>query len=139
MGYSVAIASAILFISLLLSFSFIYAGVNFSINAVEEGFKENLSLKDTRVHTKISVQSSNLSMPESEIVLLNEGSTEIRTTTLNILVNGHLVTENIVITVEGKTTEFWFPGEILKVQLTNLTHTPEKVKIVTGNGSYILV
>ncbi|MEM3396592.1 MAG: hypothetical protein QW620_02910 [Thermoplasmata archaeon] len=139
MGYSVAVASAILFTSLLLSFSFIYMGVNFSIDALEHGFNEGLSVRDAKLHTLISVYASNLSMPESEIVLFNSGSTEIRVTTLNIIVNGILITQNLTMTVEGKTTEFWYPGEYLKVQISNLTYIPEKVKIVSGNGSYALI
>lgn len=139
MGYSVAVASAILFTSLLLCFSFIYMGINFSIDAIENGLSERLSLKDARFHTIISVYWFNLSMPESEIVLFNGGSTEIRTSTINILVDGAIVTKNCTLTVEGKTTDFWYPGEFLTIQLSNLTFIPSKIKIVTGNGSYTLI
>ncbi|MCX8173138.1 MAG: hypothetical protein N3F63_00795 [Thermoplasmata archaeon] len=139
MGYSVAVASAILFTSLLLCFSFIYMGINFSIDAVERGFTENLSLRDAKLHTQVVVYAANLSIPESEIMLLNEGSTEIRTSTINILVNGVIVTQNLTISVDGKPTEFWYPGEYLKIQMSNLTAMPGKIKIVTGNGCYALI
>lgn len=139
MGYSVAVASAILFTSLLLCFSFIYMGVNFSIDTVQQGFNDNLATKEAKLHTNLLVNSTNLAMPESEIELLNAGSTEIPTATIDIIVDGWLITENYTMSVEGENTSIWYPGEMLKIQLTNLTHKPEKIKIVAGNGSYALI
>lgn len=139
MGYSVAVATAILFTSLLLCFSFLYMGVNFSINAIQKGIDESLATMNAKIHTKILVNSTSLGMPESEIELLNAGSTAIGTATIDILVDGLLLRENYTISVEGKETPLWFPGEMLHIEITNLTHVPQKVKIVVGNGAYVLI
>ncbi|MGC9060297.1 MAG: hypothetical protein ACP5JR_03555 [Thermoplasmata archaeon] len=139
MGYSVAVASAILFTSLLLSFSFIYAGVNFSLDAVQEGFNQSIEIRESKFHTSLTAVFWNLSMPETEIQLLNNGSVELNTNTIDILVDGVLQKENTTLLVNGQISAVCYPGEILTIKITNLTAVPEKVKIVAGNGAYTVI
>jgi|GEM_PF-1307430 len=134
MGYSVAVASAILFTSLLIAFSFVYTGVNFATGCVEDGFNEMMRIKEEKAHTCIGIVSYNLSAPTTTLELINSGTTEINTGSLDVLIDGILIEENITVTVNGAITSICFPGEKFSVEITNLTGTPEKVKIVAGNG-----
>lgn len=137
MGFSVAVASAILFTAFLVSAAVVYEALNESYRSARTGDEGRLQRDRERQATKIEFVSGDYNNTTStlNLTVLNNGTAALKVSGTEVLVNGTSVTANITnATVEGKVTDIWAPAERLFLSINITASTPLRIKVITGNG-----
>jgi flagellar protein FlaF len=136
LGFSVAAAAAILFAGGLVSLTVVMQ----ANDSASKDLRDARELADKRtadqLNTRISLINGTANGTAVEFNLTNNGSVIIHLNTLEVLVNGTLLTGAVTLrTVDGaSSTNLWAPGQTLHMRLTGALSGPATVKVVTDTG-----
>lgn len=142
MGFSTVAASAILMLA-----GFFSAGVYLedwkaSQQFIQDAEREAAGLWDDRVHTQVALDNTNYS-PGSDrftVTLLNDGSTVLRASDLDWVIDGAWKNDIIFsTTVDGDPTgDVWLPDTLLVVVFDPIPSAPSRLAVTTGNGARLV-
>lgn len=116
MGMSVSAATAIMFTTFVILFGVVFGAIDHYQSSTINAQQQNLDREQEIRDTAIGLVSVNLTT--DQIVLLNSGSSTIKLSDVDILMNGtYLQSSSYTVQVSGVShTELWAPGEELIVQ-----------------------
>lgn len=136
MGFSVAAAAAILFAGGLVCFSVVVASVETASESVRQAREREDARTLDRAHSNIGLLNGTANGTALDLNLTNNGSVVIHVRTLEVLVNGTLLTANITLrAVDGQNaTNLWAPGQTLHLVVRSSAGAPATVKLVTDTG-----
>lgn len=123
MGFSVVIASAILFSAALIFSAVIYDSLDNSLQELRESEEERHDMNIEKLNTRISIIDVTVENNEVRIEASNTGNTIIILEKddlflLDVLVNGSLTSDRITgYMVENSGSTFWGPGEDIIIYL----------------------
>jgi flagellar protein FlaF len=136
MGFSVSSASAVIFISLFVTFGMVYSAVSNSTEQVNDAERlasdQFVDQRNTNLNVTQASYSSNTLVVEAN----NTGSTPLSLSETDLLVDNDHVAESEydVLTVDGRTdTDLWLPGETLRVEVS-FPSRPDRVLVASEHG-----
>lgn len=136
MGLSVAASSAIIFVGFLMVATLLMTAIDSTLMGIEDNFKEAQDRQSDYAMTMLHVDNVTNNTTVVFINITNTGSTVLKVSNMDVLVNGSLVTDKIKNhSVSGSTTtNIWAPNERLYLELNLTAKTGERVTVVAGNG-----
>ena len=124
MGFSVSIASAILFSTFLFLSFFLFGSLNNTLNAYQDASEDDYELNMERRNTDLDFLECSYNKISGELKLwIKNDSNDVVLDPwrCEFLVNGTFVTDHIdTLTIGGVNTTVWHPGETLRAVLTNV-------------------
>jgi len=135
-GFSVAAAAAIVFTGAVISFAILQGSLQSASDQVQEAQESQVSHQQDLLNTRISLLNGTANGTVFDLNLTNAGSTVIHKGSIDLVINGTLVTANITnATVDGvAASNLWAPGQTLRLIGTSLVVGPADIKLVTDNG-----
>ncbi len=136
MGFSTSAAVAVLSIGFLISVGLLYPAVEQSVQDVSEA-------TDTREDRMHDTRNSEIVLHEAtynsttdvlDVTVNNSGTVTMDVEATDLLVDGVIAT-NRSTHVDGVADRgLWVAGEQLRIEVGDVTTTPERVVVVTGTG-----
>ncbi len=139
MGFSVT-ASNVIFIVAILGVGTVASSHYWTTTKVlEEAKDDRSSLLTDRQHTTMTlVGTPNYQNGPDRytVTVINDGTTILKVSELDYIVDGVHNTDVESTTVEGSaSTDLWMPGETFVLQLRPITSEPDYFAIIAGNGA----
>ncbi len=131
MGFSVSASTAIIFAGLFLAFGMLYPAMSNSYERVQDAqFDRDGALLEER-NTDIELESAS----NEEIRVINTGSTSLKTTEVDLVLNGeYQPRETIDVSVDGADgSELWLPGETLVIESAEI-NSDDRFVVITKHG-----
>ncbi len=136
MGFSVTAAFALMMIAYLVAFGAVVAVLNSNFKAVNVAEKQQLKLKVEKENTDFRIVSINatnttLTTYSLKVVLYNDGSVTLNSSSFSVLVDG-VLQQNVSYNVS-----YFFPLEYMQFTIDSLPGTvgsTHRLEVVSGNG-----
>ncbi|MHB9287175.1 flagellin [Halobacteriales archaeon Cl-PHB] len=138
MGFSVSGSAALVFVGLFLAFGMYHSATANSFERVSDAERDRSdALLDAR-NTALTISNASYDSSANELTVEvnNTGSTQLRVSETDLLVDGAYRTGwASAATVAGDAdTDLWLTAEQLSVTLTGISSQPDRVKVVTGSA-----
>lgn len=138
MGFSVSGATAVLFVGLLASAAIFVPAVDHYTEQRSDALTAYNEQVLTQQNTAVTVVNATYENATGDLTIRvrNTGASTLSVSTLTLVVDGEYRTlRQSAVQVEAvSTTDVWGPGETLSITLSEVSETPERMKLITGTG-----
>ena len=134
MGLSVSAASAILFSSFIIVFGAMFGSINMYQDKIQTAQEDNFHRSLEAQATSIGI--SMVDVANGTITVVNQGTTAVDPSKLDLLINGTIETSSISgFSVEGHPgSNLWLTGEVLSLH-TDANIVGAHIELVTEGGT----
>ena len=136
MGMSVAASSAIIFTGFLLASTALIVAIDSTVMDIQQELSQSLDRQGDTAQTSLKIDNATKNLTKIFINVTNTGSSQLKVSGIQVLVNGTLRTGKIVkhIVAGSTTTDIWAPAETLYIELNTKGISGQRVSVITGNG-----
>lgn len=136
MGMSVAASSAIIFTGFLLASTALIVAIDSTVMDIQQELSQSLDRQGDTAQTSLKIDNATKNITKIFINVTNTGSSQLKVSGIQVLVNGTLRTGKIVkhIVAGSTTTDIWAPAETLYIELNTKGISGQRVSVITGNG-----
>lgn len=136
MGFSTSAAVAVLSIGLLICVGALYPVVEQSaLDVSDANERQHDRMMDARnSDVVIHDATHNTSEDTLTVIVNNTGTVTMSTEHTDLLLDGRVASDRTTYVDGERDRELWVPGEPLRIEVENVTETPDRVVVATERG-----
>jgi archaellum component FlaF (FlaF/FlaG flagellin family) len=131
MGFSVSVASAILFIAASVVFSVLFGSIISFQNTIDDAKRVEMQQLQELKGTEIAI--SGVDVNNHTITVLNTGSIMLDPRAIDLLINGSMINISTFEVMNHAGSNIWLPGESVRL-VTTSDLLDARIKVITENG-----